>query len=219
MRKYCYHNSQHGFSLIELAIVMFIVALLLGGLLPTVAGQIEIQHRKETLKQLDEIQQALFGYAIVNGHLPFAAIPATVSGTAGAGIENAGSVNGVVPWATLGISETDAWGRRFTYSVDPSFAVNFTLNALGTLKVRNSSGGTITANNLPVIILSHGSNGLGGYTSQGNQISGSAADELENANNDLEFIDHDSTPTFDDLIVWISPNILFNRMVTAGKLP
>ena len=24
---------------------------------------------------------------------------------------------------------------------------------------------------------------------------------------------------FDDLVVWISPNVLFNRMVAAGKLP
>jgi hypothetical protein len=24
---------------------------------------------------------------------------------------------------------------------------------------------------------------------------------------------------FDDIVTWISPNILFNRMVSAGKLP
>jgi len=30
---------------------------------------------------------------------------------------------------------------------------------------------------------------------------------------------HSFTPVFDDLVVWVSPNILFNRMVVAGKLP
>jgi hypothetical protein len=33
------------------------------------------------------------------------------------------------------------------------------------------------------------------------------------------FVSHNPTPTFDDLVIWISPNVLINRMVSAGKLP
>ena len=59
-----------GFSLVEMAIVLAIITLLLGGLLPTLSAQRGSQHISETRKQLEEIQQALVGYAIANGRLP-----------------------------------------------------------------------------------------------------------------------------------------------------
>ncbi len=65
-----FHARKTGFSLVEMAIVLLIVALLLGGLLPTLSGQMEQQRTNETRKQLDEVQQALLGFAIVNGRLP-----------------------------------------------------------------------------------------------------------------------------------------------------
>ena len=49
---------ERGFSLIEMAIVLLIVALLLGGLIPTISSQLDQQYRNDTRKQLDEIQQA-----------------------------------------------------------------------------------------------------------------------------------------------------------------
>ena len=65
MRFFC-----KGFTLVEMAIVMLIVALLLGGLVPTLSSQVDQRHASETSKQLDEIQQALIGYAIIYGRLP-----------------------------------------------------------------------------------------------------------------------------------------------------
>jgi hypothetical protein len=77
------------------------------------------------------------------------------------------------------------------------------------------------------VVISHGKNGNGAYTSMGTQLAaGADADELDNqltaggttmAN--TNFISKTPTATFDDLVAWLSPNILFNRMVTAGKLP
>ena len=63
-------QRQAGFTLIEMAMVLMIVALLLGGLLPTISSQAEQRHENDTRKQLDEIQQALIGFAIINGRLP-----------------------------------------------------------------------------------------------------------------------------------------------------
>ena len=46
-----------------------------------------------------------------------------------------------------------------------------------------------------------------------------------NANNNRTFVSHPPTANgapngyFDDIVIWISPNILINRMVAAGKLP
>jgi hypothetical protein len=82
------------------------------------------------------------------------------------------------------------------------------------------NGGTNVATSIPAIFVSHGSNGSGAYTSAGIQLTPSVApDEAGNSDTDTIFVSHDFTPTFDDLVMWISPNILFNRMVMAGKLP
>jgi prepilin-type N-terminal cleavage/methylation domain-containing protein len=241
-------DQQKGFSLLEMAIVLVIVGLLMAGLIPSITGQVEQQHRSETRKQLDDIQQALIGFAISNGRLPCPAdgtIP-TVAGLGNsAGQEKAncaaGANGGVLPWVTLGINETDAWGRRFTYRVTPDFAdaINtttyagctpipaptqstFALCSSGNLSIGLTAGATNVANNIPAIIVSHGTDGLGAYMPSGQQVQPIPAantDQGDNVDNDNNFVSHDFTTGFDDLVVWISPNILFNRMVMAGKLP
>lgn len=262
-------KSLAGFSLVEMAIVLAIVGLLLGGLIPTLSAQMESQRINETRKQLDEIQQALIGYAIINGRLPCPAKATLASGLANAGVEattgntcactatgnyNAdntatactlSTVTGVLPWATLGIKETDAWERRYTYRVTTHFADQIAANTFGTgctpspaptassfalcsssssvtmPYVRSAdSGGTNVADDVPAIFLSHGKNGAGAYLSNGTQLAVSTVDdEAENSDNDNKFVSHNITSNFDDLVVWLSPNTLLNRMVTAGKLP
>lgn len=55
------------------------------------------------------------------------------------------------------------------------------------------------------------------------------ADEVENLNNDRIFVSRPPTtpinpglpapnPSFDDLVIWVSPNILYNRLIAAGAL-
>lgn len=224
----------NGFSLVEMAIVLAIVTLLLAGLLPTISSQIEQQRRNETRKQLEEIRAALIGYA-VSQPVPKLPCPAKASTPTTGGV-NPGvadctiavtatnTINGVVPWATLGTSETDAWGRRFTYaiasSVTGSFGTSFTLTSTGNIDVRNAAAGTAIASGMPAVIVSHGVNGLGAYMPDGSQLLPvTDPDEQENSNANNIFVSHDNTTTFDDLVVWISPNTLFNRLVAAGKLP
>lgn len=229
-----------GFSLVEMAIVLMIVGLLLGGLIPTLSAQMETQHISETRRQMNEIREALTGFALINGRLP---CPADGSAAAGSELVTGSGVaavctlsKGVLPWATLGANEADAWGRRFTYRVAANFAdgadgtgavtcstatgVSFQLCSSANLNVQATSGGPSVAAAVPAVVVSHGRNGLGAYPAGGGaQIGAATGDENENADDDNTFVSKDFSNDFDDLVAWLSPNTLLNRMVAAGRLP
>lgn len=226
-----------GFSLVEMAIVLTIVALLMAGLMPALTGQIENSRRAETRKILEEIHQALVGYAIIHGQLP---CPTTAIDPANANYgfsDPAGCSNpateGYLPWKTLGVAETDAWGTPRTsstdnwlgywrYRVEPNFASGvlaasdtFTLTTASNgpldLQVRDSSNNRLTntgTTNTPLaIVFSTGPN---------------LQPDGENADYETAAATYQSdTPSsnFDDITIWISRPALFSRMVAAGKLP
>jgi prepilin-type N-terminal cleavage/methylation domain-containing protein len=116
-----------GFSLIELAMVLFIISLLMGYFLSTGNVFMEIGKRKDTETRLKAIEAALAGYVAINGRLPCPADGSLTSANASNGKENGDSTgctdnqqNGVVPWIPLGLSEADvvdSWFRRITYRV------------------------------------------------------------------------------------------------------
>ncbi len=240
--KTCGYSKTKGFSLVEMAIVLVIIGLLLGGLLMPLSTQMEQRRISETQKALDEINQALMGFAISNGFLPCPADPTLPSGAIGAGLARArtaaactGGNNGALPWATLGVGETDAWGNRYTYRVTTTFAdatdgtgcsgapragVSFELCSVGDAVISATSGGATLATTIPAVIVSHGRNGAGAYNTTGAQQPVSTdADEAENSDADIDFVNKTATATYDDLVTWISPNTLYNRMVAAGRLP
>ena len=219
------HDRNQGFSLVELAIVLIIFTLLAGGLLMTLSAQQEIQRLSQVRRQLADIREALLGYAVANGRLPPAAKPTLISGTEGAGWSEEGLEFGVLPWATLGLPETDPWGQRFTYRVNQKFIKAPTSPALSgfmlgdTGDITVTDGSTNIATNLPVIVISHGCNGLGGYGQDGTQRAGAAGDEWINASNSTTFVSRVQSTDFDDEVIWVPLPILMNRMVTAGRLP
>lgn len=230
MKKYV---IEAGFSLVEMAVVVAIMGLLMAGLLPMITNQIDQQHRVETRKLMEDIRGALVGYAATQTppKLPCPAKVDIVTGAANAGVADCtitpsgNAITGVLPWVTLGTSETDAWGRRFTYSV-PVSAVNsytggFSLSSSSPINVLSTNAGIAIASGVPAVLISHGQNGIGAWTPQGTQIptTGISADEGANADGSAPFVSHDFASDFDDLVIWISPNTLFNRMVSAGKLP
>lgn len=204
-----------GFSLVEMAIVLAIVGLLLGALLPTLSSQIEQQRRTETRKYMDEVRDALLGYAIANKRLPCPA--ANDNGSAQATCTTTASQFGKLPYKDLGVTDKDAFGSVLVYAVTKEFAVNtFTLNTLGTANTMavcpsaSNCPATYLTNNAVVVVVSRGAN----------WASATSTDELENTNNNENFVSKDFVQGgYDDLVLWISPNTLFNRMVAAGKLP
>ena len=229
-----------GFTLVELAVAFAVVALLLGMLVVPLNTQIDQQRISETQKHLSLVHEALLGFAVAQGRLPCPATPGTASTAAGAGLENkpgiacapaliVGTVAvGVVPWATLGVPETDPWGHRYTYSVHANFADDPTGGVQATLAVADSGSITVTsgggapvtiAANMAAAVVSHGKNGRGAFRPDGTQVAGAAGDELENADADATFVSKIPEPNFDDQVLWLSPNVLKSRMVAANRLP
>ena len=239
-------NQQKGFSLIELAIVLFVVGLVLGGVLQPLANRVEFENRAETTDDLDEIKDMLMGFAMVNGYLP---CPDTdgdgnenlVTAATGAPGLTCASEIGELPDITLGLIGNDAWENDYTYRVDQEFAdrndsantdgksgdgctatlnVSFSLCSAGDITVLDGDGGNTIANNIPAIIVSHGANDDETPTSHEEEN----YDDSTNANDTLgSFVQRDysqdATNGFDDIVIWISPHILRSKMVDAGVLP
>ena len=111
------HRRDAGFSLIELAIGLVIVATLLSSLLVPLVTQLDQKRTAETQRLLEQAREALIGFAAANNRLPCPATGATgnesfaVGGTAttGACLVTPGTT-GFLPGATLGLSPLDAQG-------------------------------------------------------------------------------------------------------------
>ena len=212
-----------GFTLVEMAIVLAVVALLLGGLLPTISSQMEQAQRKETRSSLSEIQQALLGYAIIYGQLP---CPTSITDPADEdyGISPdtcnvAPTTEGYLPWKTLGVSEVDGWGVKrnaetdlwigyWRYRLDRNFSTQFNLSTgfEDTLDIKDNALNYITTKTEPPVAI----------------VFSTGKDLTENGENEVfnnTYQSDNPSTTFDDMLIWVSRPQLFNRMVSAGKLP
>jgi type II secretory pathway pseudopilin PulG len=222
-------RPERGFSVIELAVAVLIITLLLGSILVPLATQVEQRKVSDTRRALEEIREALIGFAIINGRLP---CPDTDSDPAavGYGLEEPSCsadlvTEGYLPWKSLGVAQMDAFGIKRTsaasprigdwrYRVDRNFSLTFSL-ATGfgpdALTVRDSTGNALTSSTeRPVaIIISAGPN---------TAANGQNAVSSFEPTGGIYQADVPSA-TFDDILIWISRPILMNRMVAAGKLP
>jgi len=231
--------KNRAFTLVEMAIVLVIVGLLLGGMLAPLRAQMAQRRAAETVKALEEARDALAGFAARNGYLPCPAISASNGLEDRAGTRCANERRfGFLPWATLGVPKLDAWQHLYLYSVTPSFSdsgVPFRLDTPRDITVasRDAGGALVPAsaqNDIPALVLSLGSNGYGAFSDAGVQAADMGqgnVDEKSNFRADGRlFIARDQADNaataggaYDDIVVWLSPNILFNRMLAAQRLP
>ncbi len=246
-----------GFTLIEVAVGLLVLSLLLVAVLSPISTQIDQRKISDTQNTLNQINEALIGYALSKGYLPCpdrttgAAAPTNPNDTGpndGSEDLTAGTTcmfnEGNLPWTTLGIPPTDAWGNFYRYRVDANFAnhvspTSITLASQGTLTVKCPAtacppSGTTYATTAPAVVMSHGKNGWGainGSTKARISTADASADELQNVTHAIAGTFYLRVSTtggaaaagtvtpFDDIVVWLSTPVLMGRMVSAQKLP
>jgi prepilin-type N-terminal cleavage/methylation domain-containing protein len=115
-----------GFSLVEIAVVLVILAILISAVGIPLATQLDLQKTKDTEKQLETVKEAIYGFAMANGRLPCPASAASAGresfcsadSPAACGTElvvysangRCFASDGFVPSATLGLAPVDANG-------------------------------------------------------------------------------------------------------------
>ena len=230
-------RNSSGFTLLEMSIVLLIMGLLLGSVMQPMGAGVIDRKRRQTLEQLIDIREALIGYASVHHRLPCPVGPAAVLNNANVQTVDSECLmsHGYVPAAVLGISGsydssgflTDSWGIPIQYHVTLSDADDDGLSDFTTVQemrdvgmqnlrpeyeVCNGAGcEQLRANRVPVVLLSTG------------RLQGLSDDENENQDSDSRFVSRDldvvGTDQFDDIVIWLSGNILYTRLLQAQVLP
>lgn len=268
-------KTPRGFTLVEVAIVMVIVGLLLGGLVSAFGTLQQQQKIGEATTKLNDVRDALLGFAAVNGRLPcpasttsngYESFCTNATGACGPAVVVPPGVaqphgrcsapfNGYLPAATLGLQGAsggyliDGLGpdpvNRIRYAVadntaplnnngacspaSPSYRlITGTCNEVKT----DSTNWTPSATNLLLRVcqdagcaVQHVNNAVAVLVAPGKNGAGTGTDEAENYDGDNLFVSHSPTETgapageFDDIVTWIAPSTLLNRLYQAGRLP
>ncbi len=229
--------KQRGFSLIELAVVLVIIGLLVGGGIAAISATTEQTRRSEQKRLFNDVRDALYGFAMSSGRLP---CPDDYAGDDDGSEDRSGGScdldQGQLPWGDLGVGRRDAWGNPILYRVDGDFAddpssgavTTFSLSTDGDLFVEDGDGVNIVQD-APAVLVSFGPQGNQVWTSSGfvcpGTASGFSGDEIENCNDDNTFVEAGyrtadaADGRFDDMLMWVPSSVLKSRMVQAGRLP
>ena len=215
-----------GFTLVELVLVIGIIGLLLGAVLAPLATQYQQRKVKETENLLQDVRDALIGFALANGRLPCPDDPndgvdGLEDGTGPCTVSGTGRTP-FLPWATLGVQPTDSWGQIFIYEVTPEFAHQaqtgtpaggnqLDLSDTGTIAVNDRA--TDTKNTIALtsglsaaaaVVVSTGRNGYGGRNLDGGTPTAPVPsgtqdplDEAENTDGDNTYVRRGFSPVAD----------------------
>jgi prepilin-type N-terminal cleavage/methylation domain-containing protein len=230
-------KQTRGFTLIEMAIVLVIMTILIGGLAMPLSAQIQTRRIAETKKTMEEAREALIGFAMINNGTPstnrrFPCPDIEGDGTESLSGDECAQSSGFLPWVDLGVANQDAWGNHLRYEVDRDLAdpnkgfataVTTTFPALTVCQTHTCN--VTVAGNLAFVLVSHGPNGWGARNINGNTLaSPSGDDEKDNLDNsDQTYVSRSATKPnttngeFDDLLAWVSYPQLVARVCPTGS--
>ncbi len=241
--KYTSTPKHAGFSLIEMAVVMVILGALLGGLLVSLSSTQEINYRNDAENQIDEIIEALYGFAQANGRLPCPATAASNGAEDPAGGGNCTELYGFVPSATLGLSGAvngdgllvDPWLSPYRYNVTEAIGTSNTFTTANAMRLAglaalataadlrvctDAACSTVVADRLPAVVVSLGADWANFSGTEEVENSGETTRAgYRHANNTDFAVSTYIEDVYDDTLAWMSANILFSRMISAEQLP
>lgn len=229
-------KHHHGFTLIEVSLVLLIIAFTLGSLLLPLGAKLEEKSINEAKAQIKEIKQSIINFTVTNSRMPCA-------DTDNDGVENfSGGVctdvpglEGSVPHVTINSPhKQDPWGQAFLYRVSsefsdaldgttcsvsakPNVSIDFCSANDGVIDVLdydlNAGAGFAAANSLAAIILSTGRN-----------TGVDSVAQSENTDDDKDFYKTgyggvESAMPFNDIVIWISASEIIGELINARILP
>lgn len=233
-------KNQSGFTLIELAIVLVIMTILIGGLAVPLTAQIQARRIAETHKTLEAARDAIHGYAMTHSSYDPNRRLLPCPDTTGDGREDrevsgngCTAYAGWLPWVDLGTAAQDAWGNRIRYAVHPPLArmsdglpppaTPTDMLSVCTLSTCSPNSPDVAAN-VAFVLMSHGPNGWGGRNVSGSTLAApTGANELANLDTDRVYVsrppsqpDHPAGE-YDDIVQWTDYYGLIVRICPTGS--
>jgi len=226
-----------GFTLLEIAIVLVVMAVVTGGLLSPLKARLEGARYRETRVALELAERAIVGYSVSRGaQLPcpdgdgdgtedLVDPPAGVSGPNVRTGSRCRLAAGMLPWRTLGLHRADAWGSPLLYHPDAALLSEAglgtppqTMSNLSVIEAGSGTALTLRAPDGPVaIVLSCGPN---------RRVDASLDSAGQGGGCGLAPEAHGGRYRYgppgaasDDVVRWLSKNVLLAELVYAGAWP
>jgi prepilin-type N-terminal cleavage/methylation domain-containing protein len=209
-------DFSRGFSLAELAVVLVIVALLLGGLVMPLSAQRDQQQTATTEATMREAVEALRGFAAAQGRAPCPApAPGAVELPAGG---HCAQASGYLPGPTLGLLALDAWGRPLRYAVATTYTNATTGTSYPADAATTTRGLLVPMPDLVTDLRACGDGTRYRYVISG---AGTCAAPFSSIGDGLAVAiwsdGADATTTADDLVTWPALNVLAMMMTTGWQ--
>lgn len=224
-------NKIKGFNLVELAIVLAVIALFMGGAINTYTRWFEKQQYEQAISDIEIIKKAIIGYAMTNGYLPCPDISNAIDGNEARGVGGAcealGGNDPLVPFNTLGLKQVDPWGVIYFYRAHSDYTDSNNLFELDNTNGLNIDDGNDIpiANNVAFVVYSLGPDQGRRFTIEqeenrdfSNQTFSKPLTFLPYSNNSTPADNSDDTG-YDDVFSWVSTNVLKYHLVEADQLP
>lgn len=197
--------GQHGFTMVELAITLTVVSIIAAGFIMNTIQASTVKAQDVTMQRMESIRVELQKYYLSHSRVPCPAPGTSQLDTTAYGQEATGSFGsydgncfnngnadllttssvalGAIPIKQLNLPDEaglDGWGRKIIYAVDQNYTK---VGASGTAALTlNDIATSSTIGVFPVILISTGKNGYGGFPATGSTIAGRIAPPAPNAN-------------------------------------
>lgn len=208
-------NTQRGYSLIELVVVILIIGILLAGLAIPLSSQVRTARVQQAQIELQRIKDALVGYAIAEtpNRLPCPDVDDDGQGDNDGGTPPLCSASeGDLPWADLGVGRRDPWGNEYRYRADDAYTAD-----AGVPDPPDTTGGFTVKNITGTEDLTVG--GVNGPAAIVFSLGPNMSADGDNGDGDLIYTQDLTNDTFDDILVIFSKNVFISRLVQSRKWP